>query len=509
MEHPVFSQHLKTLLLACGGLGVAVVAGWNLGSGNYEAVIFATVILAAASLVFFSGQFFWILAVASSFLGGTFPILGGSFTPFQILMALGIIRFIAGDIILKRATIKYGPVFDRLMIAGFIAVLTLHAAHDRFGMRFLGSNIWGGRNYVNVYIGLAAFFVIQSVPMRSKLWAKLPYIVLAVTTFDLIIAVITTIFPASIYKIYPFYSAVSRAGLEEIVTGNPVETQRVGAIGNFGFILILLVLASTSLRRLFTLSSFLRLLTVIVALIAVLYSSFRSTVLNTLSAVVVAGIRDLKFKVVLLLLFLVFCLVGLSLLNSQVVRLPKQVQRSLTFLPGDWDANMTADANDSNEFRRRVWTLWAQDYFPVHPLLGRGFGFRSEWAQGTERSHSPEESHQMVEVGNIHNGLFATLDAFGVIGTIFFIIWNVVLLVRAMRVPFDDRYSGAIALRFLSLYLATLIISYWIGAMTVGIFLPQEFALVGVFLSLQRSIKLESASEQHSPPKVPEALAGI
>src|SRR2546426_316123 len=82
---------------------------------------------------------------------------------------------------------------------------------------FLGSSVWGGRNYVNVYVGLAAFFVVQSIPMQPKVWARLPYMVLAVTTFDLIIAIITTIFPSSIYKIYPFYSAVSVAGIEEIL----------------------------------------------------------------------------------------------------------------------------------------------------------------------------------------------------------------------------------------------------------------------------------------------------
>ncbi len=38
-----------------------------------------------------------------------------------------------------------------------MAIITVHGIQQRFGMRFLGSHVWGGRNYVNVYVGLIAF----------------------------------------------------------------------------------------------------------------------------------------------------------------------------------------------------------------------------------------------------------------------------------------------------------------------------------------------------------------
>jgi hypothetical protein len=46
------------------------------------------------------------------------------------------------------------------------------------------------------------------------------------------------------------------------------------------------------------------------------------------------------------------------------------------------------------------------------------------------------------------------------------------------------------ALRFLALYLAVWIGSYWWGALHVGMFLPQEFALAGVLLRLQEPMAL-------------------
>jgi O-antigen ligase/polysaccharide polymerase Wzy-like membrane protein len=510
MNDPAVTQKLKALMLCGSGLLLAIYLGMQIGDARYRSLLFGSVIVAVVFISFFSGRFFWVLTIASSFLGGTFPILGGSFTPFQVLMAIGIGKFLIEDVVLRRTRINTGNRVDFLLMAGFMAILTYHGVHDRFGMRFLGSNVWGGRNYVNVYVGMTAFFVVQSIPMKSRMWAKLPYLVLAVTGFDLIIAIVTTVFPKLVYTIYPFYSAVSRAGIEEAVTGSSVETARLGSFGNFGGTLITLVLASISLRQILSPNNFFRAVTLVAGFLAVLYSSFRSQVFGTLAVFLVAGIRDLKFAVLALLPFVALFLFGLSILNSEFIALPKQVQRSLTFVPGKWDTDMARDAASSNDFRRQVWTLWLQEYFPAQPLLGRGFGFRNQWAQTSVFTHDPEENRQMVEVGNIHNGFFATLDTFGIIGTIFFVIWNLRLLARTIRVPFRTDDPAGMALRFLALCLGGAIISYWMGASSVGSFLPLEFALAGVFLRLLRdNDPPPNRAPAHQPPTAENVPANL
>src|SRR5207253_9251345 len=119
--------------------------------------------------------------------------------------------------------------------------------------------------------------------------------------------------------------------------------------------LILLVLASISLRQIFNPRNLLRWIALAAGSVAVLFSGYRALVISTVIGFLTAGIRDFKYAVVLFLPFLAFVLFALSFINSEVVRLPKQIQRGLAFLPGKWDADMVRSAEDSNDFRQQTW----------------------------------------------------------------------------------------------------------------------------------------------------------
>jgi O-antigen ligase len=164
---------------------------------------------------------------------------------------------------------------------------------------------------------------------------------------------------------------------------------------------------------------------------------------------------------------------------------------------------MLSDAADSIQFRKQVWTIWERHYFPEHPWLGRGFGFKSQWGQRSIYKSDIYDSVWVVETGNIHNGFLASLDSMGILGTLFFVIWNLRLLVRTLQVPFRKDDPRGMVLRFIALYLAVSITSYWIGAQDAGTFLSHELVLVGVFLRLgsdQAAIEVPSAVT--APPSV-------
>src|ERR1039457_7674057 len=98
MDNPGLNQQWKVIVVATAGLVLAIFLGNEIGSENYGELILGAVIIAAASLALFSGRFFWVLTIASSSLAGTFPVLGGSLTPFQILIGMGVAKFLLEDL---------------------------------------------------------------------------------------------------------------------------------------------------------------------------------------------------------------------------------------------------------------------------------------------------------------------------------------------------------------------------------------------------------------------------
>src|SRR5207302_9886529 len=97
---------------------------------------------------------------------------------------------------------------------------------------------------------------------------------------------------------------------------------------------------------------------------------------------------------------------------------------------------------------------------------------------------------------NLQNARCAAVDTFGVVGTIFFLVWNLRILARTFRVSFQGNDASGMTLRFLGLYLIVWIGSYWWGALHVGMFLPLEFALTAVFLRLQHMVALRSGIDR-------------
>src|SRR5262252_1778715 len=125
LNHAAVGQQVKLLLIcaATATLLIAVFIGAQIGGEDYADLVLGAVIVLLAAITFLSGRFYWILTIASLFLGGTFPILGGQFTPFQILALIGIAKFILEDVVVKRTRLKVGQHFDVLLIVAFMTVL--------------------------------------------------------------------------------------------------------------------------------------------------------------------------------------------------------------------------------------------------------------------------------------------------------------------------------------------------------------------------------------------------
>src|ERR1700751_3402653 len=136
MLNPALLDRLKIFVAAGIGLLLAVILGCQVGNEDYIVLALECGTILVAVVAAFSGGYFWVLTIASSFLSGTFPILQGQFTPFHIFVGVGVVRFLVADVLLRRTKLTMGSRFDALMIGAFMSILILHGIHDRFGMRF-------------------------------------------------------------------------------------------------------------------------------------------------------------------------------------------------------------------------------------------------------------------------------------------------------------------------------------------------------------------------------------
>lgn len=484
------------LLVAIGALPLAIMLGRAVAQGNMRMVAMVFALGVLMLLVFGMANWLWLFAVGSIFIPGQLTILPLPLQPMEIILCLVMGRFFIDNVIFKKQWLRSGPAPDWIFLLGIIAILLVHGYKDRFAMRFFGSDIWGGRQYVEILIGFLAYFVVQSAPLDAKAFRHLPTIVVLFGSFDFFIRLISQLVPGVSQAMWGIYTGVS---LEGVASDLPT---RWGFMGNFGYLLLYWSLADCRISDFVSKGRIIKGAVFLVAIAMCVGSGYRSTVVVAALIICVALFRDFGFRGVFGFLPLILVLACLILVQSMGIGLPKQVQRGLTFLPGDWDRDVVTDASGSLDFRSEVWDLWKQIEFPKHPLFGRGFGITSEQMMATQPYIQAEgggavasygRNEAFVVSGNIHNGFYSVIDRFGIAGLIFFTLWSAVVLWRIWKYLLQSRNKPMNpALQWLALYIIPFTLSYWPGALKIEAFIVQQLFFVGLFWAL---LELEKKSQ--------------
>src|SRR2546422_8008539 len=115
--------------------------------------------------------------IASAVLSGRLAFLPTEFSVADVLMMTVVARFIVDGIVFRRIRKSLpGNFLNRVLILGFISVLLFHAFRNQFGMKALGSPVWGGRGYVECLLGLAAYYIIRKWRISPKSFRLLPLV---------------------------------------------------------------------------------------------------------------------------------------------------------------------------------------------------------------------------------------------------------------------------------------------------------------------------------------------
>lgn len=428
------NPQILTALGVLVGMVLAIFAGLTIGEGR---------IMVGAALVVIP-LFFAILAasnwqpVALAFfclsLGGTLP-LAKNLTPFNIIAIITFVWFVIEYVVFQKRHLRISnyPIFWLLL--SICAILIVNFFRGGGGVRALGGETWGGRRYFEVYVAMAFYVVLTLWKPDMKALNKIPIFVLLAVFFDFGIWAVQYLKPGLIPLIYPVYAGLQAS---DIYLADPAAdpsegVERLFGMRTLGLGLVTFCVAEHNFKNLLSPKSLFYVFLIVAGIGITALAGFRSYVVV---AVFIAAMGAFfRLKKLAIIPAIVACLfVGiLAISQGTLIDMPLQVQRSMSFLPGNWDRQAMSDATGSTEWRQGIWRLWYDRYFPEHPIIGRGWNINPTDAFGANLSgvliFNKEDTWIFhAATGSLHNGPLTAVDAVGILGTLLTIAVSIVSL---------------------------------------------------------------------------------
>jgi hypothetical protein len=304
------------------------------------------------------------------------------------------------------------------------------------GLRVLGSSQFGGRGYVYCFAALAGYFTLcsQRIPgERGPLYVAL-FFLAGVTALIPNLSYLAGKSAEFLFYFFPAMFAMEQAMGDFYMT----EFARIYGLSILSNTLLCWLLARYGLRGTLDPSKPIRVLLFLVAFAACLFCGFRSAMVFFLLLLLVQFFFEGLCRPRTVAVGLGVLLIAGGLLLPNATRLPLVVQRTLSFLPVEISPIARQNADESSEWRLRMWQEVLPDV-PKYLLKGkgyaidptaldfafenavRGYGTRYEWAR----------------VGGVyHNGplsLVIPLGLWGVLAFGWFVVATLRQLVRAAR----------------------------------------------------------------------------
>jgi len=275
------------------------------------------------------------------------------------------------------------------------------------------------------------------------------------TFVDLVPNTVSTVFPQTAPYIYRFYSAVNISEYGKELMGNfagQAAITRYNTFARVGTAVALLILCYNPFQKWLNPKRLWIAPLLLICLALNAMSGFRSYVLALIIAVGVAVFATARFRVMLLAPLAAFLLLILAALQGTVVHYPLPIQRALSFLPGQWDAQAIIETKGSNDWRKQIKELFYAEYFKKAPWLGQGYSFDPNLAKmesdiylrmAQRMENDPySQVRSFIEMRQPHEGDVHLLLATGLVGAFFFVAFCVSVcffsIIRLLRTPVNQ-----------------------------------------------------------------------
>lgn len=417
------------------GLIIAVMLGSAVGSSDIRFVAGVLALVPLVIVIVNSKAHIWVLIPIGWYLGGRLPFLPIPFTLRDLCIMIPLAAFTLFFALRTHPWKRKIDTLDRIVLINFAYLVTVYFRNP-VGTWAFQSSVVGGRPYWETVLAMGAFVVLSRVMITPWLAKVFPLFFLIPAAILAALELLARLVPQTAAAIGLVYSGVSGASTVSalVVQNDQLGQTRFTAMKELGTTGVLALSARHSPSKLISPAHPLLVLMLVGSFLAVFLSGFRSAFLFAmvgllLSSILRRQLRDIWIGtggIVLVVAFLIS-------VQGSVLQLPMTMQRTLSWLPGDWSEEARKDAEGSSEWRHEmVYWAWNDERIIKDKIWGQGFGISIEdmniiasalmaGQQGGMFMGGSDRENFML-TGSFHNGPVSTIRYVGVVGLVLYYV---------------------------------------------------------------------------------------
>ncbi len=405
----------------------------------------------------------WLLLLSWNLSMNLF-FLKGSPPPWLVMTALSLGISVLQRTLSRQSQFIRVPEITLPLIFLAIVVLGTGKLTGGFGLRMLGSDVYGGRKYIFIIGAILGYFALTALripPHRARLAVALFFL----GAVSVVIGELYLVMPSGFNVLFWFFTPDSYAASGGIYGEHNVT--RFSYAGVISTAVTSYMLAYYGIRGIFLARKPWRGIVFGLVSLAGLFGGFRSFAGGLALVFLIQFFLEGMHRTKLLPIFGMLGMAATLLIIPLTPRLPLTVQRALAFLPLSIDPQAEMDAKASWTWRYEMW----KELLPQIPrrlLLGKGYGFSSEDFQfmGRDSAFHPKDPLQggLGLSGDYHNGWLSVLLIFGLWGMITF-LW---FAVAGIYVLYCNYRYGDASLRTVNTFLLAAFVVRFLLFMSVS-----------------------------------------
>jgi len=415
-------QRLSVYTIILAGLVLALVFGVLICDQDFVPIGITFGFFMIVFLMAYDSRVIWIMIVMGYGMGGIANFLPVNFSYFELAILGVFAHFLISRVAFKKEWFDVGCVMFSIFLGFWVALIFFHWFKQGIGLKLLGSESVGARKAFSMVVGAVTYVLVVSLARGQwNLLNKIPAFMMLAGLFGNMPYLISTYVPSLSGVTYKIFGAMNTDVAITGVGGD--DASRIGAFGNMAGGIIVWLVACYPMRDWWRPGKWWVTALALIALALCVESGFRNSLFSFVVVVAIGalasmGIRSLLFALPVLL---VFAILGFG--QGTLFDLPFRVQRSLSFLPGNWSYEVKESAEVSNEFRDGIKSVYLEEFAKRSPWIGSGFNYDKREIMNTMFMNEGALSGYDLWKGYIirkdfHIGWISLYDTYGVYGYI-------------------------------------------------------------------------------------------